>query len=119
MIWSTQFRTVLPVLQTVLAVLFGGWGLWLRNSILGKPFLENSTLWNSTARFHVWPFKFAAIMNMPPSTALPLGASPRPQSCSKSIVYCASVSGGVILIFCQTQADFNTGGLCMKSRAGF
>ena len=67
MIDGTQFRKVLPVTQTALTVLFGGWGLWIRNSILSQPFLGNSTLWNSTARFHVWPwpFKFAAILNTP------------------------------------------------------
>jgi hypothetical protein len=63
---GTQFRKVLPVLQTAIAVSFGGWGLWLRHSILSQPFW-GSTGWNSTARFHVWPwpFKFAAILNMP------------------------------------------------------
>jgi hypothetical protein len=63
---GTQFRKVLPVFQTAIAVSFGGWGLWLRNSILSRPFW-GSTGWNSTAVFHVWPwpFKFAAILNMP------------------------------------------------------
>lgn len=63
---AKQFRTALPILQTAVALFFGGWGLWLRNSLLNHPFL-NSTLWSSTARYHVWPwpFKFAAILNMP------------------------------------------------------
>lgn len=63
----TQFRTILPISQTALAIIFGGWGLWLRNSILSRRFLGDSTLWDSTARFHVWPwpFKFAAVLNMP------------------------------------------------------
>jgi hypothetical protein len=67
MIQRTQFRSVLPVLQTVLAVFFGGRGLWLRNSILSRPFLGTSTGWESTLRFHVWPWplKFAVILNMP------------------------------------------------------
>ena len=67
MIQRTQFRSVLPVLQTVLAVFFGGRGLWLRNSILSRPFLGTSTGWDSTLRFHVWPWplKFAVILNMP------------------------------------------------------
>lgn len=64
---ETQFRVILPISQTALAIIFGGWGLWLRNSILSRPFWGNSTLWDSTARFHVWPwpFKFAAVLNMP------------------------------------------------------
>lgn len=64
---GTQFRTILPISQTILATIFGGWGLWLRNSILSHPFWGDSTLWDSTARFHVWPwpFKFAAVLNMP------------------------------------------------------
>ncbi len=60
---AKQFRWILPVAQTILAALFGGWGLWERNQILSHSFLG----WNSTARFHVWPwqFKFAAVLNMP------------------------------------------------------
>jgi hypothetical protein len=67
MVPGNQFRRILPVSQTALAMFFGGWGLWIRNSILSQPFFGNSTLWNSTASFHVWPwpFKFAAIVNMP------------------------------------------------------
>jgi hypothetical protein len=67
MVQGAQFRKVLPILQTALAVLFGGWGLWLRNSVLSRPFLGSSTGWDSTLRFHFWPwpFKFAAILNMP------------------------------------------------------
>jgi len=63
----TQFRKVLPVSQTVLASICGGWGLWIRNSVLSRPFWGNSTGWDSTLRFHYWPwpFKFAAILNMP------------------------------------------------------
>ena len=63
---DTQFRRVLPVLHTAIAISFGGWGLWLRNFILSQPFW-GSTGWNTTAVFHVWPWplKFAAILNMP------------------------------------------------------
>jgi hypothetical protein len=63
---ETQFHKVLPVLQTAIAILFGGWGSWLRNSILSQPFL-GSTGWHSTLVFHVWPWplKFAMILNMP------------------------------------------------------
>jgi hypothetical protein len=68
---------MLPPLQTVVALAFGGWGLWLRNSILSRPFW-GSTGWNSTAVFHVWPwpFRFAAILNMPAFLAGGLLARP-------------------------------------------
>src|ERR1700690_660971 len=58
-----QFRKALPVAQTILAAFFGGWGLWQRNQILSRSWFG----WNSTAQFHVWPwpFKFAAVVNMP------------------------------------------------------
>jgi len=64
---GNQFRRILPISQTVVAMFFGGWGLWARNAILSRPFLGNSTGWDSTARFHVWPwpFKFVAVLNMP------------------------------------------------------
>ena len=64
---GSQFRRILPVSQTAFAIFFGGWGLWLRNSILSQTFFGNSTLWNSTARFHVWPwpYKFAVVLNVP------------------------------------------------------
>jgi len=66
MVRETQFRRVLPALQTALAISFGGWGLWLRNAILSRPFW-GSTGWNSTAVFHVWPWplKFTTILNLP------------------------------------------------------
>ena len=56
------FRKVLPVLQTVAALIFGGWGLWLRNQAI-----TNGLGWHSTMVFHVWPWplKFALILNMP------------------------------------------------------
>ena len=62
-----RFHILLPAAETVLAGLFGGIGLWQRNQILGRPFLGDQTLRESTARFHVWPwpYKFAAISNMP------------------------------------------------------
>lgn len=75
-----QFRHALPVAQTILAAIFGGWGLWIRNSILSRPFWGDSTYWDSTARFHVWPWplRFAVILNMPALVAsgvvsLPVG----------------------------------------------
>jgi hypothetical protein len=67
MVRHTQFRKVLPLLHTPIAIAFGGWGLWIRNSILSRPFWGGSTGWQTTEAFHVWPwpFKFAAILNMP------------------------------------------------------
>jgi hypothetical protein len=58
-----HFHKILPLSQTIVAIVFGGWGLWLRDSIISKSWLG----WNSTLPFHVWPwpFKFAAILNMP------------------------------------------------------
>ena len=72
MVRIIQFRKALPVLQTAIAVSFGGWGLWLRNSILSQPFFDSDG-WHSTAVFHVWPWplKFAMILNLP---ALLIGA---------------------------------------------
>ena len=61
---GNQFRRILPVSQTVSAAFFGGLGLWQRNEILNRyPWFG----WNSTARFHVWPwpFKFAVVSNLP------------------------------------------------------
>jgi hypothetical protein len=67
MVRESRFRALLPVIQCALATLFGGFGLWQRSSILSRPFFEGQTLWDTTARFHVWPwpYKFAAISNMP------------------------------------------------------
>jgi hypothetical protein len=59
-----QFRRVLPVIQTLIAVSFGGWGEWQRIQILDhSPFGFSSTL-----VYHVWPWplKFAQILNTPP-----------------------------------------------------
>jgi len=63
---TSQFRRILPVSQITLAILFGGWGLWQRNQILSHDYLFGIG-WNTTARFHVWPwpFKFAVILNLP------------------------------------------------------
>ena len=67
MIQLRQFSRVLPLLQTALAISFGGWGPCLRDSILRRPFFATSTGWDSTMRFHVWPWplKFAVILNAP------------------------------------------------------
>jgi hypothetical protein len=70
-----RFCTLLPTTQCVLAAVLGGFGLWQRSTILSRSFFEDQTLWNSTARFHVWPwpYKFAVISNFP---AFPLGLLP-------------------------------------------
>ena len=62
MVQEAHFRKLLPIAHTFVAAVFGGWGLLLRDSMI-----RNSLGWNSTLRFHVWPwpFKFAAILNMP------------------------------------------------------
>ncbi len=65
---TKQFRVLLPLVQCPLAALFGGVGLWQRSAILSRPgFGEGQTLWDSTARFHVWPwpFKLAVVTNLP------------------------------------------------------
>jgi hypothetical protein len=61
-----QFCRILAASQVTLAALFGGWGLWQRNQILSHDYLFG-TGWNTTARFHVWPwpYKLAAISNLP------------------------------------------------------
>jgi hypothetical protein len=66
MTFRRRFRWILPTCQVPLAALFGGWGLWLRNQILSHDYLFGSG-WNSTARFHVWPwpYKFAVVTNSP------------------------------------------------------
>jgi len=75
-----RFRQILPASQVPLAALFGGWGLWQRNQILSHDYLFGIG-WNSTARFHVWPwpYKFAAVTNFPALLAgllltVPIGA---------------------------------------------
>jgi len=64
---TAHLRRILPISQTVFAASLGGWGLWIRNSILDQPFFDNPTSWQTSARFHVWPwpFKFAVVSNMP------------------------------------------------------
>jgi hypothetical protein len=60
---SDRFRKLLPFAQILVAVLFGGVGLWQRYQILN----ESEFLRNSTAQFHVWPWpwRFAVILNIP------------------------------------------------------
>ena len=65
---AVKLRRLLTVVQCAFAALFGGWGLWKRSEILGRVFTaDGQTLWDTTARFHVWPwpFKFAVVTNTP------------------------------------------------------
>jgi hypothetical protein len=56
------FQRILPPFATIAAIVLGEWGLWLRGVII-----RNSMGWDSTVRFHTWPwpFKFAAVVNLP------------------------------------------------------
>ncbi len=62
-----RFRVLLPVAETLSAAVFGGVGLWQRHQVLNQRIFGDQTLWNSTARYHVWPrpFKFAVVTNIP------------------------------------------------------
>jgi hypothetical protein len=79
---KNRFRVLLPLIQCPLAALFGGIGLWQRSAILSRPgFFEGTTMWETTVRFHVWPwpYKFAAVSNIPALLAgllltVPIGA---------------------------------------------
>src|SRR3954454_21026050 len=64
---NKRFGLLLGVSQAIVAACFGGFGTYQRNRILNQPFLDNQTLWETTARFHIWPWplKFAIIMNFP------------------------------------------------------
>ena len=74
----SRFCNPLPVAQCGLTALFEGFGLWQRSVILSRPFFEGQTLWNSTARFHGWPwsYKFAAVSNLPAVLAGSLASLP-------------------------------------------
>jgi len=68
MVRQSRFRTLLPLSQCALAAVFGAVGLWQRSAILSRPwFSEGQTMWDTTARFHVWPwpYKFAVVSNLP------------------------------------------------------
>jgi hypothetical protein len=64
---NLRFRVLLPVLATATVILVGGIGLWQRHRILNQRLFGDQTLWESTARFHVWPlpYRFAVITNIP------------------------------------------------------
>lgn len=62
-----RFRLLIAFTGTVIGQAFAAVGLWQRNHILSQPFFMGTTMWESTARFHVWPwpYKFAAILALP------------------------------------------------------
>ena len=61
-----RFRAILPVAQCTCAVLFGGFGLWIRDFYLSRPLFQG-TWWDSSLRFHLWPYplKFEIVINFP------------------------------------------------------
>ena len=64
---TIQFRKALPLVHTILALFFGGTGLFLRDALLNRPFLSNPAVYEPSLRSFIWPWplKFAAILNMP------------------------------------------------------
>ncbi len=64
---TVRFRYVLPIAQAGVAALMGGIGLLQRQHLLGQRLFGDQTFWDSTARFHIWPwpYKFAVIANIP------------------------------------------------------
>jgi hypothetical protein len=62
-----RFRLLTATAAMIIAEGFGAVGLWERNHILSQPFFMGAPLWESTARFHVWPwpYKLAAIWALP------------------------------------------------------
>ena len=67
MLANLRFRLWVAVLGTAITEGFGAVGLWQRNHVLSQRFFMGQTFWESTARFHVWPwpFKVAAIWAFP------------------------------------------------------
>ena len=64
---QSRYRILLPVIQSIAVLLFGGAGLLQRHTILNHRFIGEQTMWDTTARFHVWPlpYRFAVITNIP------------------------------------------------------
>lgn len=64
---NLRFRMLVAVMGTAIFEGFGTMGLWQRSHILSQPLFMGQTLWESTARFHIWPwpFKAAAIWALP------------------------------------------------------
>lgn len=67
MLTHLRFRLLIAIAGTGVVEAFAAVGLWQRNHILNQPFFMGTTMWESTARFHVWPwpYKFAAILALP------------------------------------------------------
>jgi hypothetical protein len=75
-----RFRlcTWLPLTQCLLGGVFGVLGAWQRVSALDRLAFFDQPLWNTTARFHVWPlpYKLALSINLPSFLVAALVASP-------------------------------------------
>jgi len=67
MLANLRFRLWVAALGTAITEGCGAVGLWQRNHVLSQSLFMGQTLWDSTARFHVWPwpFKVAAIWAFP------------------------------------------------------
>ena len=67
MLAKVRFRLWVAAIGAAITEGFGSVGVWQRSHVLSQPFLMGQTLWDTTARFHVWPwpFKVAAIWAFP------------------------------------------------------
>ena len=63
----TRQRKAIACAGFAIAVLFGGVGMWQRQTELGKPIWDGKTLEQTTAVFHIWPWplKLAMVVNLP------------------------------------------------------
>jgi len=75
---TLPFRFVLPIVQAISAIVFGGIGLHQRHQILSQTVFGAQSLWESTARFHVWPlsYRFAFVTNAPAFLAAEITSFP-------------------------------------------
>src|ERR1035438_34344 len=62
-----RFRTLLPISQGLACGLLGLLGAWQRIAGLNRMTFGDQPLWNTTARFHFWPwpYKLAVSVNLP------------------------------------------------------
>ena len=78
MLARLRFRIWLPLIQCLLGAIFGVLGAWQRVSVLNRVGFFDQPLWNTTARFHFWPwaYKVAISINLPSFLVGALVASP-------------------------------------------